>query len=41
MQGDSWLVEITAVYDFLGVYDKNVNIIKDPYLNGYGCVVVF
>jgi len=33
-------VEITAVYDFLGFYEKNV-IIKDPILSGYGCVVVF
>jgi len=40
IQGDSWLVEITAGYDFLGFYDKNVTI-KDPIINGYGCVVIF
>jgi len=33
-------VEITAGYDFLDFCDKNV-IIKDPILNGYGCVLVF
>jgi len=33
-------VEITAGYDFVGFNDKNITI-KEPIINGYGCVVVF
>jgi hypothetical protein len=36
MQGDSWLMDIIVVNDFLGLGDKEFLINMSAILNGYG-----